>query len=205
MTAFFVPSVTAFSNYDALVAGLNEWLDRADLDANAQEMIGLAEDEMIARLEPLFGEITSSVTVTDGLGLLPNDYGTLVRAAYNGCSLTQITGYAGQDIPAGTTPLHYSIEANRLRLWPETTAAIDIVYRPCLERLTESQSTNALLDKFPSIYFFGAITLANVFVADDARAREFRMLFENAMQNANKYFTRQRFGGPLIPRVVGLR
>jgi hypothetical protein len=105
-----------------------------------------------------------------------------------------VTGY--------TEPLAYTIEAGNLRLWPSGDFTVSILYQPTLPQLSEASPTNTLLDKHPDLYFFGALMFATGYLANDERAAMFKALWDEAIESAKQYFTRQRFGGPLVPRVA---
>lgn len=202
MTAFSVPATAAFDSYASLVSALNDWLDRSDLDGVAGQMIALAEDEMIAGLSPLFAETSASVEIASGTGVLPADLAFLTRVVSDTRVLPQIGAQEGIAIEAGSVPLAYSIEAAGLRVWPACDVTLTILYQPTLDRLTEANPSSLLLDQFPSLYFYGAMVFAHGYVVDDARAQNFRALFDNMMVKAKAYFTRQRYAGPLVPRVA---
>jgi hypothetical protein len=42
---------------------------------------------------------------------------------------------------------------------------------------------------------------AEGYVANDQRAVRFGQLFQGALDSVKQYLTRQRYGGPLVPRV----
>ena len=209
MVAFNVQPDVAFDSFDGLVAGVNEWMDREDLTGNVPQFIALLEDDMIVRLSPLFNETTTSVMATDGQGALPSDLGRIVRVSYRTGQrerfLPQQTASMGFEVLDDTEPSAYSIESGELRLWPQVSATVTIVYQPDLQRLTSTTQTNDLLLKFPSLYFFGALMFANGFVADDQRAVNYKAMYEEAMDRVIRYFTRQKWAGPLVPHRVGLR
>lgn len=200
MTAFNVPANPAFDSYPELVAAINDWLDRSDLDGVANQLIALAEDEMIAAFTPLWQEKREDVMTVDGLAALPTDYGVLSRVVYDGQALPQYSASASLDIPEGPRPAGYSLEANGIRVWPAGNFTLTLLYSPTLPRLTETKPSNLLLDKFPSLYFYGAMVFAHGYIADDQRAATFRGLFDNMMAQAKRYFMRQRHAGPLVAR-----
>lgn len=201
MTAFAVPANTAFTNYSELVSTINDWMDREDLDGVAPQLIALAEDEMIARLSPLFQEKSVDVMAVNGLAPLPTDYGILNRVIHDECTLPQYSAAAAVDVPKGSSAVGYTLEADKLRLWPSGDHLVTLLYNPRLPRLSAGNPNNTLMDQFPSLYFYGAMVFANGYVVNDGRAATFRSLFDNMMQTAIRYYQRQRFAGPLVPRV----
>lgn len=202
MTAFFVPGNYAFDTYDELVTAINDWLDRSDLNGVAGQMIALAEARIRRALEGYFDEVSESVVCTGGEGVLPDDYGMARHVVYDGKVLPQYGQAVGNTIPTGSIPLAWSIEANVLKLWPATTATVTLLYQPTIAALRPDVQTNTILDKHPDVYFFGSMLFAEGYVANDERAATFKNLFDEALAEVREYLTRQRFGGPLVPRLV---
>ena len=202
MPAFSVPENLAFDSYSDLSDAISDWMNRSDLTGATQVMIALAESRMRRELEPYFSETSSSVVVTDGVGAMPADFGTLLVARTDTATLPQISPAVAAEVPSGSLPRCYTIEDDALRLWPSCDATVTIVYRPTLSQLSETSPTNLILSKFPDLYFFGAMMFAEGYVANDNRAALFQSLFEQAIDGVKRYLVRQAFAGPLVPRLT---
>ena len=96
-------------------------------------------------------------------------------------------------------PVHNGV---RCRLWPAGAYAITILYHPVLSFLTEANPTTDLLDNHPDLYFHGAMLYAHGYVKDDPRAAQFKALWDEALEEAKRYFTRQVFSTSLKPQVA---
>ena len=204
MPAITVPANLAFDSYDELVAGINDWLDRLDLTGVAQQMISLCESRLRRNLVPAFAQTSASIiTASTGLGALPSDFGTANRVLYGNYTLPNISAAGAGTIDTSMTiPSAYSIEQAQIKLWPAVTATITLLYQPSLPQLTAASPTNTLLSKHPDLYFFGALMFANGYVANDPRAGTFKALWDEALMEAKRYFTRQHFSGEMTPRVA---
>lgn len=201
MPAFVVPAVLAFDSYDSLVEGLNEWMDRADLTGVASQMVTLAEAKIRRKVDPLLVETTTTIACTDGVGTLPTDYGVARHVTFNGKVVPQYSQAVGNLIPTGSIPQAWSIEGGRFRVWPAVTNSLTLLYQPSLPAVTSDTQTNDILQHHPDVYFFGAMLFAEGYVANDERAQTFKNLFEEALEETRQYLMRQRFGGPLVPRL----
>lgn len=201
MTAFAVPANLAFDTYDALIAAINDWLDRNDLDGVAPQMIALAEDEISIEIEPLLDETDATITVASGAGGLPSDFGTGRGVFYDGRALPQVSLMKGRSYADGTEPYAFTLERAGIRLWPACDANVQLVYRPALARLGVNNSTNEILSRFPSLYFYGAMVFAHGYIVDDERANRFRALFDMMLEKVRQYYLRQRHTGPLVPNM----
>ncbi len=201
MPAFSVPANLAFDDYDDLTAAIQDWMDRSDLSGSVQAMIALAEARMRRELSPLFTETTASVAVSDGLGGLPSDYGTLIRVMYSDRVLPAYSPATGAYVATSSEPWAYSIEAGQIRLWPETDATVVLLYNPTIPALGADTPTNDLLSQHPDAYFYGSMLFAEGYVANDQRAATFKALWDECIAELKNYLVRQKFAGPLVPRV----
>lgn len=200
-----MPAIPAFDNYNELVAVVQDWLDRSDLSGSAPSMIGLAEARMRRELMPHFGEVSTTIATSSGLGTLPGDFGTIARVMYDGRALPQHSAVGATDVPEYSgRPYAYTIEQDKIRVWPAGNFTLQVLYQPVLSSISAANQTNDLLLSHPDLYFFGAMLFAEGYLANDARAANFKALFDEALQSAKDYFIRQRFAGPLTPRVVWL-
>ena len=207
MPVFSVPENLAFDSYSALVAGINDWLDRSDLTGVAQQMIALCEARLQRELSPLFQEVSTTIIATNGVGVLPTDTGMVRRVFYTGQfrnrALPQVSAAAALDIPISyTEPYAYSLEAGNINLWPAKTFTVGLLYLPLLARLSAANPNSTLLSQHPDVYFFGSLMFAHGYEANDRRAATFKALWDEAIQSAKVFFTKQKFGGPLVPRVA---
>jgi hypothetical protein len=202
MTAFSVPDNLAFDSYGDLSSVIADWMNRNDLTGSVQSMIALAEARMRRELAPLFGEVSASVVTTGGLGALPSDYGTLIRVMYGTRTLHQLSVTAADSIPTSySEPYVYTIEVGNIRTWPAGAFTLLVLYQPLLPQLSEGNPTTTLLSLHPDLYFYGSMMFAEGFVANDQRADLFKSLWDEALESAKAYFLRQKFAGPLAPRV----
>lgn len=198
MPAFDVPANFAFDTYDELVAAINDWMDRSDLSGFAQQMVALAEARMRRELSPYFNETSATLGVVGGLAALPSGYGTLQRVVYRGSTLNAISAFSDE---GGCIPIGYSVEQSSLRIWPAGDYTVTILYRPELPQLSATNTSTELLQRHPDLYFFGSLMFANGYVTDDARAGMFKQLWDEALDSARQYFLRQKYSGPLVPRL----
>lgn len=201
MPAFDVPANFAFDTYDELVAAINDWMDRGDLTGVAPQMIALAEDEISVEVEPLFEELVDIITVINGSGRLPEDVAHIRRVVSDGLILQNYGQRSARLLEADSTLKGYSIEGDSIYLWPVRDALVAVHYQPKLRRLSPDTPNSDLMNRFPSLYFYAAMTFAEGYVANDPRAAVFRNLFENMLEKVRKYYLRQRHPGPLAPLI----
>ena len=203
MPAFYVPGNYAFDNYTDLTAAIADWMNRSDLSGAVASMVALAEARMRRELVPYFGEANASVVCTTGVGALPSNYGTAQRVLYGTRALDNLSAVAATYVPPTLTePYAWSIEAGALKLWPAVSVTVTLLYDQTIPALSAETPTNAILTKHPDVYFYGAMLFAEGYVGNDSRAALFKGLFDEALASTKQYFTRQKFGSPLVPRMA---
>lgn len=204
MTLFAVPANLAFDTYGELIAAINDWLDRSDLTGAAPQMIALAEARMRRKLAPIFNETTTTLTTVDGVATLPTDCGQVYRVIYDHDTLPRYSGLNVSDLDydtSATKPYTYTLEGANLRVWPSCDVTLTVVYQMTFPNLSEANPANTFLSDHPDMYFFGAMMFAEGYVANDARAANFKALFDEALEETLTYMQSQRFTGPLAPRL----
>jgi len=204
MTAFLVPNNLAFEDYPSLTAFISDWMDRADLEGSVESMVALTEAMMRRELSPKFYETQASVSVTAGVGALPDDCDFIRSVLAEGIPLHEVSPDSGRDYLTGATPAAYSQENDAIYVWPANDASVDILYQREFPRLSEASPTSELLSQHPDLYFYGAMMFAEGYVANDTRAALFKSLWGEAMASANRFFLRQRRKGMGYgrPRVI---
>lgn len=202
MPAFSVPANLAFEDYTELTDAIADWMNRSDLSGAVQSMVALAEARMRRELAPFFGELSESIICTDGEGGLPDDFSIARRVVYDTRALDNVSAVGAYNITSTLAePYAYSIEKGFLKLWPAVDATVTLLYQPTIPQLSEASPTNDILSAHPDLYFYGAMMFAEGYVANDMRAATFAQLFDSALADVKTYLTRQRYGGPLVPRV----
>lgn len=170
-------SLTTYADLQAAVA---RWLKRSDLAASIPDFIALAEGR-IARDLRLRKQITKATLVTtsgvQGVDL-PDDYLEAENITLNGDEPRQLTfvpiEHLDTKYPANYTamPGVYTLLGNQLLLGPAPDGVynIDVTYYARFAPLSDSNTTNWLLQNHPSIYLFCALSEAELFMINDERA-----------------------------------
>lgn len=192
MTAFFVPGNFAFDTYDELVAAINDWLDRSDLDGVAQQMVALCEARLRREVQALAMETSEDVDIIDGEGDLPSDCDIVRLVTYDGGELQQVAPAYGRKFPEGEAPRGFSLEAGKIKVWPIVDGTVTVLYHPKLVSLSSDVQTNWLLDQHPDAYFYGSLLFAHGYVSNDERAQTFKNLWDEAIAEIKRFIGRQR-------------
>lgn len=172
----------AISTYSELKTAVATWLDRSDLDTYMDDFIKLGEAYLMhggGRGEPLRVrdmEETATLSPASNVYTLPSDF-------LSAKSVTALTsprrplefispGGADSIYPFRTAdfPNHYMIVGSSLTALPYTSSDVEIIYYKTLEGLSDTNTTNWLLDKNPDLYLRVVQMQAAEFIKDQQQA-----------------------------------
>ncbi len=173
----------ALSNYSELLAAITTHANR-DGDAEfvnaAPDFVTLAHSRINRELRCRQMVKSATITLTDGVGDLPDDYlqfiqvksGTIVLQAVEPNFGDEAYPYGGGDA------FCFSIIGGTIRTWP-TAASVSLLYYGKIEHPDEAANdTNWLLTEYPGIYLYGALIEASVFMGDDGRVATWGTMYE---------------------------
>lgn len=203
----------SITTYAELQTAVKNWLERPDLaDARVQEFIRLAEAYFQRKLRHREMEKRDTLSVSGRYTSLPSDYHQMNRVAVNGASgaLRATTPAQMQDLQdsRGFTqgePTHYAIVGSELEVYPTPgeTYTLNLFYRRTLPALSDSNTTNWLLDRSPDLYLYGSLFHSAYFLDFDERLQAFAAPMDAAIRDLNVQSDESSYGGATI--TTGLR
>jgi hypothetical protein len=140
-------------------------------------------------------ETSASISMTDGVGSLPNNYLEFIRVVgANGDVLEPAASTwafrAHRDI-AGT-PQDFVIEGLNIKTFPISTETITMQFYTVIPPLA-SNSTNWLLTKYPNIYLYGSLMFAELAQENDQRAATYSQVFQQSVGGLSNSDRRSKF------------
>lgn len=162
-----------------LVAAIADNMARSDMAAYASDFITMAENWLNYGSENISGlrcremELTVSLTPTDGACTIPSDYLEYRRVAETTSTrrpLTYITADMADTLyPTRAAGLaeHFTIVGSSLVTFPSSANDIELVYYQAIPPLTETDDTNWLLTKSPSLYLRASLVQAYDFIKNN--------------------------------------
>lgn len=186
-----------------LRASIQSWLmDRTDLAPQCDDFIALCEGDINRVLRTREMEKTEDLTPTDGVCTIPTDFlefRSVRTAVQYGGSLSLVTpDYADERyFPnfAGT-PKHFTIDGANLTIFPYASTTVRLRYYRIIPALTDSNTSNWLLVKYPNAYLAGCLKYAGAFIGDDggaAAAAMYGAMFNSTMEALNVEDKRSRW------------
>jgi len=182
----------ALNSYSALKDSVAAWLDAPELVTRIPDFIALAEAVINRRVDHRLMVGVVSLSVSNGRAMLPGDF-TAVRAV----SLSgRRQDFMTLDAYAAGARQGYTLAGGELLFAQAVSGTATLIYARQVPPLAEN-GENWLLDAFPDVYLYGALSQAAPYLADNDRAATWAQLFEKALAGINADGQAQSFGGTL--------
>ena len=179
--------------YAELQTQIAAWLHRKDLTAQIPTFIALAESRMHADVHSRETEAVASLTASANVPTiaLPDDLYEMRRVRLLGI-WPRVLGYQPletllQGREDGAAPCHFTVIGSSLQLAPvpDKNYGVEIIYQRRIEALSNTTTTNILLQRWPDLYLYGALACAQPFLQDDARGQVHEALYQRAVAQVN--------------------
>lgn len=171
----------AFTNYEELQNAISDYTLGAAIPV--EQCIALAEDKLRAAIKHRYQESTIRIAVaarSDG-ATLPKDFLEARSIKVNGANLKPVSVH-DLDWEYGT-PTGYCFIGNKLVLSPHPDASciVNMVFVRDFPKLSDTNPTNWLLERFPSVYFHAALVEAFAWQKDLEAAGQHEASLANAL------------------------
>lgn len=175
----------AITTYADLQAAVQDYLDDSTMNARIPDFIALFEVKARRALRTSDAVGTSIGTTTaDGKITLPTDFRAIRRLHVNGEPLEFITPDDAAERNANQSarsPYAFSIEGRILTVVPAGIVDVTLVYQLSLTSLSNTNTTNWVLDSHPDAYLYGTLAEAEGYGFDDARLSIWKALANAAL------------------------
>lgn len=189
-------------NFTELKSRAASYMHRTDLTDQWPTFIALAEAQIFRDLNLRETEASVVLTSVNNYLTLPNDFGTVSRLVYtsNGQEIN-LDYIARPDNYVGSTPIGYSQENNKIRIFPAVADAdYTLYYHVNLEPLSDSVATNWLSINAPDLYLYATCFEAAKWTRDGDQITYLSQTVQPLMESVRS-FTKRR----ALPISVGLQ
>jgi hypothetical protein len=169
----------AIDTYATLQSSIASWLNREDLTAQIPDFIALAEARFNRELRVNAMLRRDTTTATQDYVALPADWLqhvsiTVTSPTNTYSALEYISAEQYNDLRndglTGTPRYYTIIDSNILLLpWPNSNVSLEMVYYAKIPALSDSNTTNWLLDRSPDLYLHGSLIQAEAYLQNDER------------------------------------
>ena len=194
-------SITTYSELKTAVAN---WLNRDDLTSVIPDFIALTEADMDRKIRHWRMEERSTADIDARYTQLPSGFMEAVRFHLDVDErpidlVTPVYMQTKRQGNADTTgrPQVYSVIAGQIEVWPTPDAAYtgELYYYARTAGLSDSNTSNWILDYFPDAYLYGALVHSAPYLVDDQRTQVWASLYQNAIDGINANNEKAKFGG----------
>ncbi len=193
------------TDYDGLQSLISKLLDRADLDGYIPAWIKLSESAMSRSLEVRLMDEYVQFNPINGQSALPSNFSKLTNIEISGTE--QIMTYVSPSYLDGMfeysdTAQLYTIQGDQIIFYPcpSDDTIFEMRYRSRIEALSDTNTTNWLLEKHPDAYLYGALVHSAPYLGDDPRLGTWGGLYGGIIQSINQNDIRESTGSFLQSR-----
>lgn len=182
----------ALTTFSELKTAIQDWAERTDLSAKATDFVTLTEMRIRKALgDPKLRlremETTADIVPSSGVCTLPTDFLAMKRVRALTSPARRLE-YKPQDwldeaYPDGDSgdPAFYTITGASLYMYPLTTSSIRMTYHAYPAILSDSNTTNWLLTKYPDVYLYGGLVELATYAGDNDATQKWLGFFQGAI------------------------
>ncbi|MEQ8736699.1 MAG: hypothetical protein RIC29_17385 [Rhodospirillaceae bacterium] len=202
----------ALTTYAELQSAIADWLNRTDLAARIPDFIALTESSLNRdlRTQDMVASATLATVAGNGSVTLPDDVVELRTVVLDANPKAVLSFLPRQALEAryalcgSGRPVGYSVLGRTLKLGPTPDAAyaISVTYYTSISALSDTVTSNWVLQAHPDLYLYGALVQASPYLGDDARAGVWAGLYARALDAVESTDNRAQWAGSPIAMQV---
>lgn len=194
----------AITTYAELKTAIANWLNRDDLTSVIPDFISLAEADMDRKVRHWRMEERATANIDARYTQLPDGFMEAVRfhLDVDERPIELVTPLSLQTYRRGGAdtsgrPKYYSVIAGQLEVWPTPDSAYtgELYYYARTTPLSDSATSNWILQYFPDAYLYGALMHSAPYLVDDQRTTVWASLYQAAIDGINSNNEKAKFGG----------
>lgn len=193
----------SISTYSELQTAVASWAHRSDLTSLIPDFIALCEADLAIRCKLVDLEGTASIAVTSGTGALPADYAGFRSAKWDGNPgrpLTYLTPDALNTVAQDGLPEFYSITGTSVKVAPGGSGTLVLTYHAKLTALSNLNTTNTLLTRYPDAYLQGTLVQLAAYARDTDGIGLHQGMYDAAVTRIKTDNQQRKHPGPLQVR-----
>lgn len=183
----------ALTTYAELQTSIASFLNRDDLTTTIPTFIALAEARIARDLSHWKQEKRVETVFDERFELIPNDMLEALSLQHEDggrimtMAATEMQERRGQTSDTAGKPCAVRLTAGQFELYPTPDAsyAVSLLYRGRIPALSDTVTTNWLLDDAPDVLLFGSLVSSAPFLMDDARLTTWASLYQSALDALN--------------------
>ena len=193
------------TTYAELKTSITDFLNRDDLDTVAPTFISLAEADIQRKIRHWRQEKRSTAEIDTQYSAIPADFLEIIRFYITSgdtrplelISQAELLDRKRLAMNTTGTPSYYALTAGEIEVYPapDATYTVELYYFGRVPALSDSETTNWLLQYFPDVYLYGALMHTAPYLKDDARLQVWAALYQQGIDAINASSEKAKFGG----------
>ena len=181
----------ALDTFAGLKSTIADYLNRDDLTSIIPSFISIAEAKFNRKLRVRQMIKRANASIETAFFAYPADWLQAKEFQLNTNPIVRlgfVTEAQGDDLKAGRftaagKPLYYTITGSQLEFIPspDTTYSAELTYYAKIPALSDSNTSNWLLDYAPDLYLYGALMEASPYLKDDERLAVWGQLYVGSL------------------------
>ena len=195
----------AITTYAELQSNVTDFLNRDDLASVTPTFISLAEADMQRQVRHWRQEKRSTAELDTQYSAIPADFLEAIRFYITSgesrplelISQFQLLDRKYRRANTSGEPAYYAITAGEIEIFPAPagTYTAELYYNARIEPLSDSNTSNWMLEYFPDAYLYGSLIHSAPYLKDDARLQIWAALYQSAIDAINMSGEKAKFGG----------
>lgn len=183
----------ALNSYSALRASIADWLNRDDLTSVIPDFISLAEAQIERRVPTQRMVVRTNLTISSQFTNLPSDFLSAKSLVLTSTSPVRPLEFVTEDemdakrvvFQAVGKPAYFTIIGTTVEVvpTPDTSYTAELTYFQTFAKLSDSNTTNWLLERHPDVYLYGSLLQAAPYLRDDERVGMWTALYGQAIED----------------------
>ena len=204
----------SLSTFSDLKTSIANYLNRDDLTTIIPDFITLTENRLDRELRARVNMVRAQTTTTADIAFynLPSDLIELRNITYDSSSsesyaLSYLSPESGSRQYGAYTsgyPRAYTNLGKNIKVLPTPDAAytLGINYFKKLSPLSDSVTSNDILDSFPSLYLFSSCLEGALYLNDTEQTQRFMSMYQKSMEEVKAAEEAARFSGTVMQMTV---
>lgn len=195
----------AITTYTELKTSIANWLNRDDLTSVIPDFISLAEHQMERELRHYKMVNRANATIDSRFSQLPADWLETVRFHLSSgdtyrlelISLDDMVEFREQNMNTAGRPKYYAHVGDTIEVYPTPDGEYtsELMYYQSIPALSDSNTSNWLLNLAPDAYLYGALLQAAPYLAEDERIQVWSTLYAGAVNSLNLSSEKSKHSG----------
>ena len=195
----------AITTYAELQSAITDFLNRDDLDAKAPTFISLAESNLSRDIRHWRQEKRSTAELDTQYSAIPADFLEDIRFYITSgdtrplekISQFELLDRKFRNLNTSGQPAYYALTAGEIEVYPvpDGTYTAELYYYSEIEALSDSNTSNWMLQYFPDAYLYGSLIHSAPYLKDDSRLQIWAALYQSAIDAINLSSDAAKYGG----------